>query len=410
MSLTRSRNKKRGKLIIKNRNAIWNIIILIPFFKPFGLTGYFPFSNLLFQSWKIASLFAIAFILFWTNKYKIIIRHKAYYGLALCWLIYIINDCIRNVSPIDVINNCLTSIFLLEFIDVNAGSRRQNDLLISFYYIFLLDIILQASSMLLIWITKTPIFNDPTEGDFTYLFGTDNYSAFTMLPMIAVVLFIHEFLNLKSKTTYCIISISILCYGMTGSLTAFISGGIMLLLFIIIKKGIKLPRFLNPKFVLFIAFLVFLLIVFCNIQNAFSSLLVNYLKKGLTLNSRTIIWDNAIQIIKKYPVFGTGDLSESQILAYALYGNTHAQNFFLDILLRVGFIGLISYLVFIFGFITKNNKILRSFPGNIISVSFLSLIILFMMDFYFNIPAFYSFIGIAYSLRNFYQYQYRNNM
>ena len=67
-----------------------------------------------------------------------------------------------------------------------------------------------------------------------------------------------------------------------------------------------------------------------------------------------------MDLIKQKPLLGWGNLSNEQILNYALYGTEHAHNIILEILLRTGGIGLISYIWFAISPSKKLKKVLKS--------------------------------------------------
>ena len=121
-----------------------------------------------------------------------------------------------------------------------------------------------------------------------------------------------------------------------------------------------------------------------NIQNYFLSVyrFVGKEDSGFSLNSRTYIWAYALQIIKHKPLFGIGNLSESDILNFVLYGASHPHNIFLELLVRAGVIGTISYLFFLLYPLIRYNRYYIRSNYAILSITVFSYLVLSFMDFY----------------------------
>lgn len=95
---------------------------------------------------------------------------------------------------------------------------------------------------------------------------------------------------------------------------------------------------------LVIAFLVVnILMTVVKVQNLFSPIIEILFKKDATLSSRTLIWDEAKNLIKSNPILGYGAIEGRYIyiLEYRHYYDAH--NFFLETLLRGGGLLLLSY-------------------------------------------------------------------
>ena len=243
------------------------------------------------------------------------------------------------------------------------------------------------------------ILFEPSESDFCYFLGTDNYSAFSVYPMLGVVL-LHQCLKSRDgkikKSGWLITLAIVISFLYVSSMTAA-AAGVILILFLCIQSNTKrLSKVFNIKNVIVMFIVLFLLIQYGKIQFLFSNLLENVLKKGITLNSRTVIWQNAVELIKQNPIIGYGLFSEVQIKNYILYGIDHAHNIFLELLLRTGIIGTVGYLWFLVGFIKKNRKVIYKRPINIMLIVLLAQMILFFMDFYVTFQYFYCFMGILY--------------
>lgn len=113
--------------------------------------------------------------------------------------------------------------------------------------------------------------------------------------------------------------------------------------------------------------LAVLFIVFWRLQNVFSYLIEDILKKDLTFTGRTKMWDSAILLIKKNPILGYGYMSQES--ETYLLGGPHTHNVLLEQLLRGGIVYVILFAAMIFllnGKLKKARKDLRE--ANVITI------------------------------------------
>lgn len=190
----------------------------------------------------------------------------------------------------------------------------------------------------------------------------------------------------------------IICNIFTKSYTAAISSIILFLIVFFNKKIKYILSIFSIKKIVVIYCLLLLLILGFNIQYLFANLLENQIGKGVSLNSRTIIWSDCLQLIKTKILFGYGTLSNEMIKSYVLFGAGHAHNFLLELLLRTGIVGTISYIVFLIKTVSKD---LFTSKSNILYGGLLVFLILSFMDFYPDMICLYLLIGIMYYWKNF---------
>ena len=105
---------------IKRPTVYFLCFLLIPFFKPVGLS-YYENINKIFQIYKLGVMLLIVFLVIMQAMidYKIeMIRIKTngFWGLYIFWFIYICNNVIYGTNVGDILNNALTSVFLLELV------------------------------------------------------------------------------------------------------------------------------------------------------------------------------------------------------------------------------------------------------------------------------------------------------
>ena len=175
-----------------------------------------------------------------------------------------------------------------------------------------------------------------------HFFGTKNQA--TPLFIFASVLY---FMSEEYSQNYIglvlgqmLVVISVLLYGSgTGVLCVFLNIGLN-----VFRKRQKyasqIKRIKWLKSLLIFSVFLTVGVVFFNIQNFFSFLIVDILGKDVTLSGRTEIWRNAISAIMKHPFLGYG-------YGFKVDRGFYSHNLFLELLVTGGIIGLILYVVFV---------------------------------------------------------------
>lgn len=371
--------------------TVVSIIIIIPLIKPVGLTYNNHVINYILQFWKLLSVLLIISIIIKNtsslsrssigNK----ILKRGLVGLFVFELIYLFNTIIRGVDFFDLLNNCITCQLLLVYIGLMSRKGNRKSLNKSIDYVFSFYLICQASSMILervhfVWLKAY-------DGTPTYFFGPDNYSAFMIIPMLGVLLFLgcedKGRIRFRRKDIILLLVLTI-CYIWTGSVTAACSLLILCfaLFMIYLNKITSKAYSIVGLIVLFI--IAFLLIMGLDIQTLFLGFLkiIGKGEDGISLNSRTFIWESAIRIIKEHFLLGIGELSECEVSNFALYGTGHAHNIILELMLRTGIVGLISYLFYMLYPFIRYRRFFLCSKNSILLISIFVYLILSFMDFY----------------------------
>lgn len=385
------------------KSVILYILFFIPFFKPVGLSVYAGINSI-YLVWKLVSLCVGIFIILNESNGTFITYKKDtwFRGLFLFFIIYFLNCFSVSRDLVTIVSNILVIFELIIILSIAKGKSKKN-MADALNFIFSILLFLQIISVF--YIKAGHIVFEYIENDYTYLFGTDNYSAFATIPMLGAILFF----DYKRKNLFTKAKKVFLCFGLcvsyvyTGAVTAAIMSVVTVLAYIISKYNKFLLKFFTIKKVTFFCVLVLFLIMAFDIQNHMLWLLrlVGKSAKATTLNSRTIIWKKAFNIIKQNIIFGIGELSAEQVEGYALYGMGHAHNLILDLLLKSGIIGTISYLYFYLGFLSKYfRKALKS-SGFILVITLIGYFVLSMMDDYPFMPYIYCCLGLLWgSVRN----------
>jgi O-antigen ligase len=377
--------------------------LLIPFCKPVGI-DYFPLIDKLFFLWKLAALgylvLAVAqHIRFDFKHWKTADDQRKLIGtlgLGLFWLIYFVGCLTVGVDIVSVGTDAVGCALLLVFITGQIRTGRGQKLLHAMAMLFGVYIVLYVLSVVLVrlgWMR----FSD-TEPHTVYQFGYDNYSAFFLYPMLSVVLFYRHIRFGKIDVVgYGLTAMLVLCYLLTASMTAAGAGVLMVVLLLTREHWKRFYWIMDVKWLL-VAMTVFLVMICVfQVQNLLAFLL-DAMQKGVTLNSRTHIWDQALKLIADKPIFGYGAFTKQQIDSLVLYGTTHAHNLLLDLLLRAGAVGTAGYLLFLCMAVpSRRLKDKVNTEGYILLIGLLIQLVLFTMDFYPNIYVFYCFMAVLYN-------------
>lgn len=194
-------------------------------------------------------------------------------------------------------------------------------------------------------ITNKPLFAEAMVNGDRYFLGSDNYSAFIMLPLCGCM-FAYSYMKNKK------IDLNTWGFALVGFLSLVIpfavTGMVMYALFLISALLISYPsvrKWMKTKTAIFIALVFTVSVVVFNVQDYLSGVLSFVGKVGL--NSREIIWPRAVAAIAMKPIFGWGALTESQKNSYLLYGAGHAHNIVLEFLLETGILGTAIALIWL---------------------------------------------------------------
>jgi len=213
-----------------------------------------------------------------------------------------------------------------------------------------------------------------------FYFAEDNATIFWTWPVIVVTwVYYYEF-SLKKRTMIWALLIStmiIVGYIYLWSVAAMIISAMTVVICMLFfsRRVKRKERFQRHKFLYsfnlywILAFVFNYLIVFQQVYLRFQNLLTQILKKSITLNGRSLIWERVMFYCAKSPVIGYGYEQRSATIAKITM--SHAHNLLLEILYRGGVIGLTLFVCSLFsiGKRLKRNRDhrLASFLGVIIA-------------------------------------------
>lgn len=227
-----------------------------------------------------------------------------------------------------------------------------------------------------------------------YLFlGMDNQAVALLIPFMIIIYAIEKKENRTYKVSFIIdvivFFISIIMIWCGNSIV-----GIACFFIILIYQKISQKK-VSVRTAMFVLAFLFCFIVLFQGYELFSSFIVEFLGKDMTLTGRTEIWANGIQEWLKYPIFGHGFHESEAFITFAnVSGYTRgAHNQILNILLHGGIVYLfLFYLVF-----KKVHNITKCDKNNpAINILIIGLLIGFIMgiaDTYGHLVGMYLLIG-----------------
>lgn len=354
--------------ITKSSLIIW--IALLVYLKPANVVLWTN-VNLFYQIIKIIITFIIIS--------KFIKNSKIDKEMLFCLLfltIWAISIFLNNgslVSRAQELLSILGLLFLLKWI-----SYSDKKILTTFSIVDKIAKVYLILELITIIMDK-PLFAEALVTYDKYFLGSDNYSAFIIIPLTGIMCVYSQIKYRRiTLSTWFFSIIGFLDLAIPFSVTGMFVYLLMLFLFMFINNP-EIRRLFTIKKVGIAGFIFLILVLGIHIQDYFSCILTLLGKVGL--NSREIIWPKVINAIFQKPLLGWGKLTEEQISSYLLYGADHAHNIFLEILLDSGVIGGFVFFYWIIG-IFKGIKFYNIKYINLLYACFACYIICGMFDFY----------------------------
>lgn len=222
---------------------------------------------------------------------------------------------------------------------INSSLNNKKDLLNLLLALNILGYTYAIINLLLIYIYPEGIPSLlQTEGRRYYLFGNINTTSRYLIPGLLFA-FLYDLLKFKRvrKRSWLLLVIAwitlIKLWAVTGMLGLFVFTVIIL---------IKMNK--NKLFLLYICSIIISLsltifLVFFKSDSIILSTILDFFNKDMTFSHRDRLWLNAVSMINQSPVWGFGNFSQQEMELYI--GNKFSShNYYLDILLRGGFIAL----------------------------------------------------------------------
>lgn len=389
------------KLKIKKYDLIW-FLILIPFFRPDSLI--YPLNKLwgVFQDFSL--IIGIVFLIFSLIKKEkpgiitaIIVAY--YIGLLLSTLYNGINIGIdlRNIVKFAIFIACsevLLRINPMRFCKLCS------------FWIFSIILI----NFISIVIFPNGIIKDSYNTPINF-WATDNHLISIILCGITYCYALYTYDSkqlLKNKRRFSnIMFISILTILIVWSGTALVVLGIFIILYYIGKNFDQKGKILNAKNLIIIGVIIQLSIVIFRVQYMFEWFITGILQKDITFTNRTILWNNALEIIKNNLVFGLGNpipiglpgwlsmsyWNEYEMKMVDVYFIAHNQ--FLEILVNGGIVSVIPFLLAILYAVKKIQKYKDKPLSKVLGIIIFAYTIVMLTETVYPYPPFYLVLILA---------------
>lgn len=191
-----------------------------------------------------------------------------------------------------------------------------------------------------------------------WLLGYKNYQIRTILPIVCMSL-------IRSYWRYGRISLRIwvllICSAVTfvlvDSATSLVGYAVFVgLLMLYHSKKRAIPRVITLTNVLIVSVIVFICIIFFNLQNSLSYLIETLLGRSLTFTGRLQVWGMSISRFLKKPILGYGYLSGDEFVKMFNGGKAwaHPHNYMFYILLTGG---LLLGIIIVIGYCMASREI-----------------------------------------------------
>lgn len=279
---------------------------------------------------------------------------KSYLGFSIALMAYILISLVAVFlkSPDYIvygINNTVSVLAVLMVLHRKLNEDYSGNAKIIAKY----GLIIIVMNTVLLFLLKNGLYTENLHEDMAthdhicYLLGVDNQFGFFIFPMAAIIMFL-DGLNgeINKKIKWIVFAAMLATYIYTLSATGLIITICFTVMTVFYKSKLISKIFNIRVLIILYAAIVWLLIsaesFLYNGSNAIGYFIQYYLGKNITFSGRTNIWRIALDMIKNSFLIGYGENRGGQ---FVFYKNTYftAHNVLLQIMLRSGILGLISF-------------------------------------------------------------------
>lgn len=322
----------QSKIFTMSKFKIMMLFLLTPFFEPQIFNFYFTFDKL-FLMWQAM---CVVILIFW---YLYIGKVSWYVVAIFAWRMY------AYVNTFIITGNLYTSsvtrsVFIIGItLAIEIGLKRDSIQLLQCIYI----ILMVSSAINLI----TCFTNGITQVGVTSYFFLGMRTRFTdsAVPLVVIAFLLSWVMKKKIVSKITIITFSVVALQLimqwvaTGVFVVFI---LCLLVLLFWRKSILFSVWIG----MFSMIMLNVGVVFYNIQNYFSFIIVDILHKSLTLHGRTPIWQSALYSMQGHFKFGFGESTDGGFVQ-VLWANrpAPAHNMILQIIHDGGLVSAVLLLL-----------------------------------------------------------------
>lgn len=377
MAGEKNKKKQFGKIELTNKDIIdifrfmGAVVVLIPFFPPEGL-GFTGLGNILawikrIQGWETIALFL----------YECYFYIKRLPGIQKLYKKrFLMFSLVTLLSFLQIFSTWLNHGHMetaYERIYVLMGAYIICDIFMhhtAMKSIKVLTVIFAAVAVVnfAVVLLKYNTMGFREQGDY-WLFGQKNAIRNIVIPSIAfssILDRIHE--RKYSPLTLFLMLSGILVLVLVDSSTSIA----VIVLFAALLLYLNTSNFelLNLKTISVIYVVLEVIIVFMRRIDIFTNVIEGVLNRDVTLTNRIMLWDAAMKVIKKEPIFGDGmrDLEHSKLVITGFQAS-HAHNALLDVLLKCGIVGAVVLVIIVYLCMRQQFKMKKSALGAILGMT-----------------------------------------
>lgn len=374
-------------LKVKVKNFII-FAVLITYLKPFNVS-LIPTLNTLYSIAKIIATFVL--LLYILNENVTLTKASKWCLAFLGWWT------IAMLANGSMKNNIQTLLSILGILLLfNVMRRKPNGLNNILKYLSCISkvyILLQFYTI----VVEHPVLAESIVSFDKYFLGSDNYSAFILIPLSGFIMSDAIMNKGKIKTwDYFFFGIAFLCLLIPKSWAGIFAYGAFMMVFFF-RKSAFLKKMVNVRSVFIIIVLLLILVIGFNFQTHFEKILNMFGKVGM--NSREIIWPKAIYAIMQKPILGYGMLTDNQISSYILYGTTHTHNIVLEFLMDSGIIGSFFAFMWFKSAVIVKKELLKSDAIMSLLYCIVAYLLCATLDFYIALIYFWALIFLFDSIK-----------
>ena len=379
MAVEKTKKKRFGKIVLTNKDII-NIIrftaavmVLLPFFPPLGL-GVTPYGNIYLWVNRIQAAEAIGLFVYECGFY---FKHapdigRLYKKRFLMFLLVTLLCLLQIFSTLlnrsyGYMPNALERIYVLMGAYVICDIFMHHTAMRSFKVLTVVFALIAIVNLAVVFL-KYDTMGFREQGDL-WLFGQKNAIRNFVIPSITF----SSILDRIHAKKYSLLTIYLMVTGVLVLILVQSSTSIaIIVLFAALLLYLNISNFelISMKTITVVYVVLEIVIVFMRRIELFSNIIESILKRDVTLTNRTMLWDDAIKMIKTKPIFGDGVRAlENSVLVIDNFKASHAHNALLDIMLKCGIVGTVVLVLMVCLCMRQQFKMKQSALGAILGMT-----------------------------------------
>ena len=381
--------------MISLNNWIAFFILVLPSLKMYAISQFPLVDNLL--DWLGVFSCALLLLLCFSKRNDLIVPKGCKYIFAF-FAIYLLSTALHfreNLIGLISESSKILIVVLYLILSYNSGNRSFTMTLNKFRKTYL--VILSIDSLcLLVEVIGFRIY----ESNIYTILGMDNYAAFSILPMLAIIFYVSYITKGKIQLADKLVFAGcLLAKAATYSFTAIIALIVMAATTYLLMKGKEFRKLISPKFIVLAVIIFVVGVVYFQFDQKIDLIFAGV---GKGISNRTNIWAHTLKSLPKSPIIGFGQTHGNQFKLTTGFRlewsttETHPHNYILAILFYTGFAGLMFYI----GMFRQLTKFIRENIQNKITAIVLGGVVGFLIlsipDGYFTLPPIYVFLTIIY--------------